>query len=175
MCWRLPSVPVHGPPDPVLVHYSGIGASVAPVTYIVCLHGRVPKRYELWSLNEEGVCEVHPFARIWLLDDLRADTFQTNFFNLRRCRIPFIGRRSLNGSVKFIEFADVTSDSTKSIIYTPNIFVHGRGTSLSLEVTVTSRFCTTGYVKKSGHYWTVNLEIDHGASKSAYRSITSHT
>ena len=44
------------------------------------------------------------------------------------CRIPFIGRRSLNGSVEFIEIDDVTSDSTKDVISTPNIFVHEWGT-----------------------------------------------
>ena len=41
----------------------------------------------------------------------------------QRCRIPFIGRRSLNGSVEFIEFTDVTLD-TSGVISTPNIFVH---------------------------------------------------
>ena len=84
MCWRRPNVPLCWPPDPVLVHYSGSDASVAPVTYIVCLHVRVPEIYELWSLNKQGVCEIHPFAQILLLDDFREDTFQTTFFNSRR-------------------------------------------------------------------------------------------
>ena len=101
--------PVHGPPDFIFIHYSGRGNGIDRVTYIFCLRGRVPERYKLWSLNAQGVCEVHPFARIRLLDNFREDTFQTTFFNSRRCRIPFIGRRSLNGSVEFIDFADVTS------------------------------------------------------------------
>ena len=123
MCRRRPNIPFCGPPDPVLFHYSGSSDGIDRVTYIVCLHGRVPERYELWSLNEHGVCKVHLFARIRLLNNFREDTFQTTFFNSRRCRITFIGRRSRNGSVKFIEFADVTSD-TKGVISTPNIFVH---------------------------------------------------
>ena len=70
MCWRRPNVPVRGLPDPILVHYSGSDDGMDRVTYIVCLHGRVPERYKLWSLNEQGVREVHPFARIRLLDIL---------------------------------------------------------------------------------------------------------
>ena len=52
---RHPIVPVPEPPDPVRVHYSGSDDSIYPVTYIVCLHGQVPARYELWSLNAQGV------------------------------------------------------------------------------------------------------------------------
>ena len=58
---RRPNVPIRRPPDPVLVHYSGSDASIAPVTYIVCLHGQVPERYELWSLNAQG---LHKFIYI---------------------------------------------------------------------------------------------------------------
>ena len=39
---RRSDVAVLGPPDPVLVHYSGSDPSIAPVTCIVSLHGRVP-------------------------------------------------------------------------------------------------------------------------------------
>ena len=108
---RHPIVPVCAPPDPILVHYSGSDDSIDRVTYIVCLYGRLPKRYKLWSLNDQGFFEVLPFPRMRLLDDFRADTFQTNFFTSRPCRIPIIVRRSLNGSVEFIQFADVTSDT----------------------------------------------------------------
>ena len=81
---RHPNAPVRGPPDPVWAHYSGNDDSIYPVTYIVCLHGRVPERYELWSLNAQGAHKVHPFARIQLLDDFREANFQTTFFNSRR-------------------------------------------------------------------------------------------
>ena len=144
MCRRRPNVPVRGPPGPVLVHYSGSGNGIDWVTYIVCLHGWVPERYLLWSLNRHRVREVHPLARIRLLDDVREDTFQTTLFNSRRCLIPFIGWRSLNGSAKFIEFADVTSDTNKVVISNPNIFVHEWGTyPTMIEPTVSNYTCCT--------------------------------
>ena len=81
MCRRRSNVAVRGLLDPVLVHYSGSDNSVSPVSYIVCLHGRVPEKYELWSLNALGVYEVHPFARVRLFDDFTEDTFWTTFYN----------------------------------------------------------------------------------------------
>ena len=68
-------VPVCVPPNHIRVFYSGSNYSIDPVSYIVCLHGRVPERYELWGLNTQAVCEVHQFAQIRILDDFRADTF----------------------------------------------------------------------------------------------------
>ena len=121
------NVAERGPLDPILVRYPGSDAATSPVTYIVCLHGRVPDEYELWSLNAQGVREVHPFARVRLFNDFTEDSFWTNFYNLQRCLIPFIGQRSLNCSVKFILFDDVTSDSTSDNISTRNIFVHAWG------------------------------------------------
>ena len=64
-----------GPPDPILVRYPGSDATASSLAYIVCLHGRVPEKYELWSLNAQGVCEVHPFARVKLFDDFTEDAF----------------------------------------------------------------------------------------------------
>ena len=64
MDMRHPIVPVCGPPDPVRGFYSGSEDTIKPVSYIVCLHVRVPKRYEPWSLNASGVCEVHPFSLV---------------------------------------------------------------------------------------------------------------
>ena len=136
---RRSNVAVRGTPDPVLVRYPGSDASVSPVTYIVCLHGRVPGEYKLWSLNAQGVREVHPFDRVRLFDDFREDTFRTTFYNSRRCRIPFIGQRSLNGSVQFRCFADVTSD-TEVVIYTPNLFVHKWGTNPTTLWSTVSNF-----------------------------------
>ena len=121
MCRRHPIVPVRGTTDPVQVFYSGCDDSINPVSYIVCLYGRVPKRYKVWSLNAQGVREVHPFARIRLLDEFREDNFKTFFFNSQRCCIPFISQISLNGSVKFIRFTNVTSD-TEVVIF---LFTNG--------------------------------------------------
>ena len=127
MSWRSFNVADRGPPDPVLVRYPGRDVNASLLAYIVCLNGWVPEKYELWSLNAQGVREDHPFARVTFFDDFKEDTFRTMFYNSRRCRIPFIRRRLLNGSVQFICFADVTSDSTSNIISTRNIFVHTWG------------------------------------------------
>ena len=118
MCMRHPIVPVCAPPDPFRIFYSGSDDTINPVSYIVCLHGQMPKRYELWRLNDCGVCEVHLFDWVRLLDNFREDIFKTFFFNLRRCRIPFIGWRLLNAGVEFIRFTPVTSDA-EVVIYTP--------------------------------------------------------
>ena len=96
-------------------------------------------------MNEHRVREVHPFARIRLLGDFREDTFQITFFNSRRCRIPFIGRRSLNGSVEFIDLSDVTSD-TKGVISTPNIFVHEWGAYPTMIGPTVSNYTCRAYV-----------------------------
>ena len=55
-----------GKPDPVFVRYTSSDAGV--VRYIVCINRQVPEKYELWRLNGAGVREVHPTARIKLLD-----------------------------------------------------------------------------------------------------------
>ena len=80
-----------GHPDPIFVHYRGSDAAASLLAYIVYLNGRVPERYELWSLNDQGVCEVYPFTRVKLFDNFAEDTFRSTFFNSRRCRILFIG------------------------------------------------------------------------------------
>ena len=68
-----------GPPDFILVRYPGSDAAAPSLAYIVCLHGRVPEKYELWSLNAQGIREVHPFARVRLFDDFTEGTFRTTF------------------------------------------------------------------------------------------------
>ena len=143
---RRSNVPVYGPPDPILFHYSDSNASIAPVTYIVCLHGRVPERYELLSMNAQGVCKVHPFSQVIRFDDFCEDTLRNTFFNSRRCRIPFIGQRPLNGSVEFLHFADVTSDSTKDAVSTRNIFVHEWGYNPTMIGPTCSNYTCRAYV-----------------------------
>ena len=123
MSLRRSNVTRLGPLDPVFVRYPGSDAAASLVKYIVCLNGRVPERYEVWSLNAHGVREVHLTARVKLFDIFAEDTFRSTFYNSRRCRVPFIGRRSVNGSIEFIRFADVIADSTLDIISTRNIFV----------------------------------------------------
>ena len=45
------------------------------LAYIVCLHGRVPERYKLWSMNAQGVRKVHPFSLVRLFDNFCEDAF----------------------------------------------------------------------------------------------------
>ena len=136
---------VRGPPDPFQVFYSGSDDTIDPVSYIVYLRGRVPERYELWGINASGVREVHLFARVRPLDDSSEDTFNNFFFNSRRCRITFIGRRSLNGSFEFIHFSDVTSDA-EVVISTPNLFVHKWGNYPTMLWPTVSNFNPRAYV-----------------------------
>ena len=124
-------VPGRAPPDTARVIYSAINDTIEQVPYIICLNGWVPEMYELWSLNAQGVREVHPFARVELFDDFREDTFKTFFFSLRRCRITFVGWRSLNNSVEFIGFVHVNFDS-EVFIFTPNLFIHDWGTNTTM-------------------------------------------
>ena len=70
-----PITPFCAPPQPVTVLRSGSGDEIE-VLYIYYLDGRVPERYELWAIVEDGVHEVHPYARVRLLSEFREDTFQ---------------------------------------------------------------------------------------------------
>ena len=79
-----------GAPYPVLVCYPGSGAAASSIAYIVCLHGCVPEKYKLWSMNAQGVSEVHLFARVILFDYFMEDTFWTTFYNSQRGHVPFV-------------------------------------------------------------------------------------
>ena len=102
-----PIIPVHAPPQTVTVLWSG-SADVREVPYILYLNGRVSEAFELWALADDGVCEVHPYARVKLRSEFRVDTFQTFFFNARQFQNPFLGRRSQNASVEFLDVFRVT-------------------------------------------------------------------
>ena len=80
------------------------------VPYIRCLNGRVPEVFEVWDLAEDGVCEVHPYARVKLQSKFREDTFQTFLFNARQFQIPFLGPRALNMRVEFLDIVRVTQN-----------------------------------------------------------------
>ena len=68
MSCRRSNVTRLGPLDPAFVRYPGSDAAASSTKYIVCMNGRVPERYEVWSLNAHGVCEVHLTARVKLFD-----------------------------------------------------------------------------------------------------------
>ena len=59
--------------------------------------------YELWTFTEEGAREVHLFSRVQISDDFIRKTFHTHFFNAEAVQIPFLDRRSVNGSVQWID------------------------------------------------------------------------
>ena len=77
-----PAIPFVVPPHLVQALRSGRGGKI-DVPYIRCLDGRVPKDFEHWALAEDKVREVHPSARVKLLENFREDTFHTHFFNAR--------------------------------------------------------------------------------------------
>ena len=58
----------------------------------------------------------------------------------------FIGRRSVNGSVEFIQFSNIAEDSTSDIISTRNIFVHCWGEYPTLIDPPCSRYTCRAYV-----------------------------
>ena len=94
MSCRRSNVARAGSPDPVLVSYAGSNAAAPAVSYIVCLNGRVPERYEVWRLNRDGVCEVHPTARVKLFTLFDENTFRSTFNDSQGFRVTFIGRHS---------------------------------------------------------------------------------
>ena len=124
MCITQPVIPLCVPPQPIQALCSGRGGEI-DVMYIRCLNGRVPKAYKLWALAEDEVCEVHPSSRVRLLDDFREDTFHTHFFNSWWFQIPFLGRRSVNISVEFLDAARATQQVGNCVAsWTENIFVN---------------------------------------------------
>ena len=51
------------------------------------------------------------------------EMIRSTYNDSRKFRVPFIGRKGLNGSVEFLHYSDVTSDSSCHIISTQNIFI----------------------------------------------------
>ena len=133
-----------GKPDPVFIRYTSSDAGI--VRYIVCINGRVPESYELWRLNAAGVREVHPIARIKLLDDFMEDTFRSIFYISQTCRVIFIDRQSVNGSVEFIRFSNIVEDSTSEIIFTRNVLNHCWCEHPTLIDPPCSRYTSCAYV-----------------------------
>ena len=146
MSRRRSNVARTGSPDPVLVSYAGSDAATPSVSYIVCLNGRVPERYEVWRLNRDRVHEVHPTARVKLFTLFDENTFRSTFYDSRRFRVPFISRKGLNGSVDCIRYSDVTSDSSSHIISTQNIFIHSWGKNPTMIGPTCSNYTCRAYV-----------------------------
>ena len=81
------------------------------VLFTRCIEGRDPKVFELWAFAEDKICEVHLFDRFQIRDNFTEDTFYSHFFNARQIQIPFLGHRSVNWSVRWL---DVTRPSSQA-------------------------------------------------------------
>ena len=70
--------------------------------FICCVDGWQPEINEVWTFREDGVTsEVHLTSRV----DVRAfvgECFATKYFTPTWCRIPMLGRKTINVSVKWI-------------------------------------------------------------------------
>ena len=89
-------------PRPAQALRSGRGGEIE-VAYIRCIGGREPEAFELWAFAEDVIREVHLFSRVQISNDFTEDTFYSHFFNARQIQIPFLGRRSVNGSVLWLD------------------------------------------------------------------------
>ena len=90
------------PPRSVQRHSSGIGGKFNVLFYRF-IEGWEPEIYEFWSFDEDVIREVHPYAQVQISNDFIWETFHTRFFNTREVRLPFLGRRSVNGSVQWLD------------------------------------------------------------------------
>ena len=101
--------------------------------YICCIYSREPEAFELWDFPEDGICEVHPYARVQISDDFTKDTFYSHFFNARQIIINLLGCRDVNGSVQWLDvpcpFGETGSLTTA---WTENIFVNSLGNNPTL-------------------------------------------
>ena len=99
------------------------------IAYICCIGVREPEAFELWAFSEDGIREVHPFARVQISDDFTEDNFYSHFFNARQIQIPFLGRRSVKGSVQWIDVPRAAPQSGSRVAtWTENTFVYSWGT-----------------------------------------------
>ena len=66
------------PPRTVQRISSGRGGK-GNVWFTRCIKGREPEIYELWTFDEDGIREVHPFVWVQISDDFTGETFHTHF------------------------------------------------------------------------------------------------
>ena len=81
---------------------SGRGGKIE-VVYFRCINGREPEAFELWAFAEDIILKVHPYAHFQISDDFTEDTFYSHFFNARQIWIPFLSRRFVNGSFRWLD------------------------------------------------------------------------
>ena len=66
------------PPRTVQRLSSGRGGE-GDVWFNRCIKGQEPRIYELWTFADDGICKVHPYARVQISDDFIGETFHTTF------------------------------------------------------------------------------------------------
>ena len=63
MCLTQPGIPVFVPLRPAQALRYGRGGEIE-VAYIRCIDGREPEAFGLWVFAEDGICKIHPYARV---------------------------------------------------------------------------------------------------------------
>ena len=117
------------PHSTVQILISGRGGEVDP-WFTRCIEGHKTDIYELWTLSDDVICEVHPYARVQISNNIIGETFHTHFFNAKAVRIPFLGHISVNGSVQWLDVPQpfgktgvATAASTENIYVNPWLIV----------------------------------------------------
>ena len=86
----------------------------------------------LWAFTEDKICEVHPYAPFQISDNFIRETFHTNSFNAREFRIPFLGCRSVNRSVQWLDVTRPFGETgIATAARTENLYVYPWGTNPS--------------------------------------------
>ena len=117
------------PLRPVQRISNGRGGKV-DVMYTRCIEGREPEVFELWDFSEDGIREFHPYSQVQSSNIFLGGTFYTHFFNAREIRIPFLGRRSVNGSVQWLDVPRTFGETgIATAAWTENTFVNSWGTN----------------------------------------------
>ena len=89
MCMPQPGIPEVVPLSPVQALCSGRGGEIK-VEYIRCIEVREPEAFELWAFAEDGICKVHPYARVQICDKCLGE-FLLPFFQCTRNPNSFLG------------------------------------------------------------------------------------
>ena len=117
------------PPRTIQRFISGRGGEV-DVLFNRCIKGQEPEVFELRAFAEDGIREVHPYARFQISNDFIRETFHTHFFNALEVRIPFLGPRSVNGSVQWLDVPCPFGETgISAAAWTENTFVNSWGTN----------------------------------------------
>ena len=92
--------------------------------FTCCIEGREPDILELCAFADDGIRKVHPYSWVQISNNFIGETFHTHFFNAREIRIPFLGRRYVNGSVQWIDVPRLFGKTgIATVAWTENTFV----------------------------------------------------